>query len=85
MMVNINVAWVVQVMEMMGAEVTWAPNSVTVKGTGKLKGVDVNMNKMPDAAMTLAVAALFADVRVCLHSLSLVPIPKSICICNRRS
>jgi 3-phosphoshikimate 1-carboxyvinyltransferase len=49
-------------MEMMGAEVTWYPNKVTVKGTGKLKGVDVNMNKMPDAAMTLAVAALFAEV-----------------------
>lgn len=50
-----------EVMEMMGAEVMWYPNKVTVKGTGKLKGVDVNMNKMPDAAMTLAVAALFAE------------------------
>eukprot|EP00959_Pyramimonas_sp_CCMP1952_P078321 1637332-Pyramimonas_sp.AAC.2 len=60
-------------MEMMGAEVTWAPNSVTVKGTGKLKGVDVNMNKMPDAAMTLAVAALFAEVR-CDSAYSTLPL-----------
>eukprot|EP00238_Polyblepharides_amylifera_P003672 CAMPEP_0196580864 /NCGR_PEP_ID=MMETSP1081-20130531/31094_1 /TAXON_ID=36882 /ORGANISM="Pyramimonas amylifera, Strain CCMP720" /LENGTH=470 /DNA_ID=CAMNT_0041900879 /DNA_START=60 /DNA_END=1472 /DNA_ORIENTATION=+ len=50
-----------EIMGMMGAEVTWAPNSVTVRGTGTLKGIDVNMNAMPDAAMTLAVAALFAE------------------------
>ncbi|KAK3266916.1 hypothetical protein CYMTET_24493 [Cymbomonas tetramitiformis] len=50
-----------EVMELMGAKVEWAPNSVTVTGTGQLKGVDVDMNQMPDAAMTLAVAALFAE------------------------
>jgi hypothetical protein len=69
----------VQVMGMMGAEVTWEENAVTVKGTGgKLKGVDLSMIKMPDAAMTLAVAALFADgpttirdVARYFHSLSL--------------
>ncbi|KAL5728098.1 3-phosphoshikimate 1-carboxyvinyltransferase [Ranunculus cassubicifolius] len=57
-----------EVLEKMGAKVTWTENSVTVTGpprnptTGKsLKPVDVNMNKMPDVAMTLAVVALFAD------------------------
>ena len=49
----------------MGAKVEWQPYSVTVTGPGalggKLKGVDVNMNAMPDAAMTLAVVALFAE------------------------
>lgn len=57
-----------EVLGQMGAEVTWTENSVTVKGpprntTGKkhLRAVDVNMNKMPDVAMTLAVVALFAD------------------------
>lgn len=52
----------------MGAKVTWTENSVTVTGPprnaygrGHLKAVDVNMNKMPDVAMTLAVVALFAD------------------------
>jgi 3-phosphoshikimate 1-carboxyvinyltransferase len=53
------------VMGLMGATVTWHKNSVTVTGPGasgkRLKGIDVNMNAMPDAAMTLAVAALFAD------------------------
>ncbi|MEC8542000.1 MAG: 3-phosphoshikimate 1-carboxyvinyltransferase [SAR324 cluster bacterium] len=49
-----------EIMEMMGAEVQWEPNQITVRGSGNLKGVDVDMNEMPDAAMTLAVAALFA-------------------------
>jgi len=51
------------VMEQMGCHVKWSPHSVTLTGPsdGKLKGVDVDMNSMPDAAMSLAVVALFAD------------------------
>lgn len=51
------------VMEQMGATVTWAPESITVSRdpTISLKGVDVDCGKIPDAAMTLAVAALFAE------------------------
>lgn len=59
-----------EVMEAMGAEVTWQPNSVTVRGTGTLKGVDLNMNKMPDAAMTLAVAALFAEGKTTIRDVA---------------
>ncbi|GAB2296131.1 3-phosphoshikimate 1-carboxyvinyltransferase 2 [Dionaea muscipula] len=60
-----------EVLEKIGAEVSWTENSVTVTGppprrnsSGMLKhlhAIDVNMNKMPDVAMTLAVVALFAD------------------------
>ncbi|XP_072993248.1 3-phosphoshikimate 1-carboxyvinyltransferase 2 [Typha latifolia] len=57
-----------EVLEKMGAKVTWTENSVTVTGPSRdsfskkhLKAIDVNMNKMPDVAMTLAVVALFAD------------------------
>ncbi|OEL33599.1 3-phosphoshikimate 1-carboxyvinyltransferase, chloroplastic [Dichanthelium oligosanthes] len=57
-----------EVLEMMGAKVTWTETSVTVTGPPRepfgrkhLKAIDVNMNKMPDVAMTLAVVALFAD------------------------
>ncbi|XP_008813028.2 3-phosphoshikimate 1-carboxyvinyltransferase 2 [Phoenix dactylifera] len=57
-----------EVLEKMGAKVTWTENSVTVTGPPRdpskrknLRAVDVNMNKMPDVAMTLAVVALFAD------------------------
>jgi 3-phosphoshikimate 1-carboxyvinyltransferase len=51
------------VMEQMGATVTWAPESITVTRdpATKLKGVDVDCGKIPDAAMTLAVVALFAE------------------------
>ena len=51
------------VMEKMGAKVTWAPDSITVTRDPdvKLQGVDVDCDKIPDAAMTLAVAALFAE------------------------
>ena len=49
-----------KVLEMMGAEVGWQANKIMVQGSGNLKGIDVDMNEMPDAAMTLAVTALFA-------------------------
>ena len=51
------------VMEKMGAKVTWAAESITVTRdpSVRLQGVDVDCGKIPDAAMTLAVAALFAD------------------------
>lgn len=51
------------VMEQMGATVTWAPESITVTRypNVRLRGVDVDCGKIPDAAMTLAVAALFAE------------------------
>ncbi|KAH7668322.1 3-phosphoshikimate 1-carboxyvinyltransferase protein [Dioscorea alata] len=57
-----------EVLEKMGAKVTWTETSVTVTGPPldpskkkRLRAIDVNMNKMPDVAMTLAVVALFAD------------------------
>ncbi|KAI4372704.1 hypothetical protein MLD38_010903 [Melastoma candidum] len=56
-----------EVLEKMGAKVTWTEKSVTVTGPPRsagrkhLRAVDVNTNKMPDVAMTLAVVTLFAD------------------------
>lgn len=44
----------------MGALVSWEEQSITVEGR-PLQGIDVDMNTMPDAAMTLAVVALFAQ------------------------
>jgi len=53
------------VLEKMGATVEWAPNSITVSrdvaGGQGLVGVDVDCGDIPDAAMTLAVVALFAE------------------------
>ena len=48
------------VLEKMGARVDWADHSVSVT-RGQLHGVDMDMNHIPDAAMTIATTALFAQ------------------------
>ncbi|MER2491193.1 3-phosphoshikimate 1-carboxyvinyltransferase [Catenovulum sediminis] len=50
-----------EVLEQMGAIVEWADESITVTNNGPLKAVDVDLNHIPDAAMTIATAALFAE------------------------
>ncbi|WP_019027920.1 3-phosphoshikimate 1-carboxyvinyltransferase [Colwellia piezophila] len=47
------------VLEKMGAEVHWQDESITVVGK-PLTAVDMDMNHIPDAAMTIATTALFA-------------------------
>ena len=49
------------ILEKMGARVEWADDGIVVTGTGKLSGVDVAMNSMPDMAPTLAAIAPFAS------------------------
>jgi len=47
---------------MMGASITYGDNWVEASApAGKLRALDLDCNHIPDAAMTLAVAALFAD------------------------
>jgi len=48
------------VLEKMGAEVTWGDESISVVGK-PLTAVDMDMNHIPDAAMTIATTALFAQ------------------------
>lgn len=52
-----------RVLGLMGAKVEWTANSITVsRDPGvKLKGVDVDCVDIPDAAMSLATTALFAE------------------------
>lgn len=50
-----------EVLERMGAEVSLHEDAIEVKGRGKLRAIDMDMNHIPDAAMTAAVMALFAD------------------------
>jgi 3-phosphoshikimate 1-carboxyvinyltransferase len=47
----------------MGAVIDKTANSITSRApaSGKLHGISIDCNHIPDAAMTLAVAALFAD------------------------
>lgn len=48
-----------EVLEKMGAKVTYGPTWIEVS-KGELNGVDLDLNAIPDAAMTIATAALFA-------------------------
>jgi 3-phosphoshikimate 1-carboxyvinyltransferase len=50
-----------EVLERMGARVSMEADAIEVSGEKKLKPVDMDMNHIPDAAMTAAVLALFAD------------------------
>jgi 3-phosphoshikimate 1-carboxyvinyltransferase len=47
-------------LERMGARTRMEPAAIEVEGGAPLTGIDADLTAMPDAAMTLAVAALFA-------------------------
>lgn len=49
-----------EVLKKMGAQVEYGEYWVRVKGSDSLMGVDVDLNHIPDAAMTIATTALFA-------------------------
>ncbi len=48
-------------LERMGAEVTWGKDGVTVHGSGRLRAVDTDLGSMPDQVPTLAALAPFAQ------------------------
>lgn len=48
------------VLEKMGARITWGDDFIECS-RGELRGIDMDMNHIPDAAMTIATAALFAE------------------------
>lgn len=49
------------VLEKMGCEVVYDPHAVMLRSDGKLRGIVVDLNDMPDLVPTLAVVALFAE------------------------
>jgi 3-phosphoshikimate 1-carboxyvinyltransferase len=57
--------------QMMGAKVQSGPNWLEVsRGTWPLKAIDLDCNHIPDAAMTLAVMALYADGTTTLRNIA---------------
>jgi 3-phosphoshikimate 1-carboxyvinyltransferase len=48
------------VLHVMGAGLTFGPDFITITGTERFDGIDVDLADMPDTAQTLAVASLFA-------------------------
>ncbi len=61
-----------EALEQMGAEVSMGDNWIEARTpqSGKLKAIDLDCNHIPDAAMTLAVAALFADGTTTLRNIA---------------
>jgi 3-phosphoshikimate 1-carboxyvinyltransferase len=59
-------------LETMGACIAWGDNWIesSAPADGKLKAFDLDLNHIPDAAMTLAVAALFADGKCTLRNIA---------------
>ncbi len=51
----------VESLQQMGATITMGENWIEAKANGPLKAIDADFNHIPDAAMTIAVAALYAD------------------------
>jgi len=50
-----------EVLERMGADISMGDDWISVSQNTKLKPIDMDLNHIPDAAMTAAVLALFAD------------------------
>ncbi len=61
----------IDALEMMGADITWKENEVIVAAPqdGIIKGIDLDCNHIPDAAMTLATLAVFADQKTTLRNI----------------
>ena len=56
------------VLEAMGANVEWAEDYIAVS-RGELHAIDMDFNHIPDAAMTIATTALFADGTTTLRNI----------------
>lgn len=57
---------------LMGAQIEMGPNWIEARApaSGRLKAIELDCNHIPDAAMTLAVAALFADGVTTLNNIA---------------
>lgn len=56
------------VLEKMGAKITWGDDFISC-ARGELNAIDMDMNHIPDAAMTIATAALFAKGTTTLRNI----------------
>jgi len=59
-----------EVLAQMGAQVRWGNDWIEVErqGNAVLKGIDIDLNHIPDAAMTIATTALFAEGPTCIRN-----------------
>ena len=58
-----------EVLKTMGAKVSYSEHAVTVK-SGTLKGIEIDMNAMPDAAMTLVPLSLYTKEEIVIKNIA---------------
>jgi 3-phosphoshikimate 1-carboxyvinyltransferase len=61
------------VLHSMGADLVYGKDFITIMGTGRLNGIEVDLSTMPDTAQTLAVAALYARGETVITGLHTLP------------
>jgi 3-phosphoshikimate 1-carboxyvinyltransferase len=66
-----------EVLREMGCAIGWEADGVRVGGNGRLKPVDIDMNKMPDMVPTLAVLAAFAPGRSRIYNVAHLRVKES--------
>ena len=59
-----------EALEQMGATITRGDNWIEASSNGALQAVDMDFNHIPDAAMTIAVAALYANGTTTLRNIA---------------
>ncbi|WWP00135.1 MAG: 3-phosphoshikimate 1-carboxyvinyltransferase [Candidatus Dasytiphilus stammeri] len=57
------------ILENMGAEIKWSTNEISCKRGNSLRAIDLDMNTMPDVAMTLATMCIFAKGTTLLRNI----------------
>jgi 3-phosphoshikimate 1-carboxyvinyltransferase (EC 2.5.1.19)/cytidylate kinase (EC 2.7.4.14) len=59
-----------EALEQMGAKIDYEDNAITASAGSGLRGIDADFNHIPDAAMTIAVVALFAEGQTVLRNIA---------------
>ncbi|HQC29600.1 MAG TPA: 3-phosphoshikimate 1-carboxyvinyltransferase [Methylotenera sp.] len=59
-----------EALKMMGADIVFTENAIISSNIDRLKAIDLDCNHIPDAAMTLAILALFADGTTTLRNIA---------------
>ncbi|WP_295760526.1 3-phosphoshikimate 1-carboxyvinyltransferase [Undibacterium sp.] len=59
-----------EALEKMGATITRGDNWIEAKSNGILQAIDMDFNHIPDAAMTIAIAALYANGTTVLRNIA---------------
>ncbi len=64
----------VDILSKMGCEVYKDPEGIEVRGTGRLSGLDIDMNATPDIVPTLCALAPFASAPISVHNVAVLRI-----------